>query len=140
MNHLTANPVSEQACEAGQCPLCGGANGCQLCTAAAYRGSCWCMSANIPDELLARVPAELRNKACLCSGCVTAFHREGSAGGAGFDLAWAGVPLSSVNYLRFDVLSGVAYIDAVSVVPEPGTLSLTILSLGAFLFGCRKNK
>ena len=64
----------------------------------------------------------------------------GSAGGAGFDLAWAGVPLSSVNYLRFDVLSGVAYIDAVSVVPEPGTLSLTILSLGAFLFGRRKNK
>ena len=80
MNHLTANPVSEQACEAGQCPLCGGANGCQLCTAAAYKGSCWCMSANIPDELLARVPAELRNKACLCSGCVTAFHRERSAG------------------------------------------------------------
>ena len=79
MNHLTANPVSEQACEAGQCPLCGGANGCQLCTAAAYKGSCWCMSANIPDELLARVPAELRNKACLCSGCVTAFHRERAA-------------------------------------------------------------
>ena len=75
-NQIATNPVSEQACDASQCPLCGGANGCQLCTTAAYKGSCWCMSANIPDELLARVPAELRNKACLCSGCVSAFHRE----------------------------------------------------------------
>jgi hypothetical protein len=46
----------------------------------------------------------------------------GSAGGTGFDLAWAGVPLTSVDYVRFDVLSGDAYIDAVSevqAVPEP---------------------
>lgn len=64
----------------------------------------------------------------------------GSAGGAGFDLAWAGVPLSSANYLRLDVVSGVAYIDAVSVVPEPTTVSLGLLSLGAFLFARRKNK
>ena len=37
------------------------------------------MTASIPDELLARVPAELRNKACLCSTCVTSFHCERSA-------------------------------------------------------------
>ncbi len=46
----------------------------------------------------------------------------GSAGGTGFDLSWAGVPLSSVDYVRFEVVSGSAYIDAVSevqAVPEP---------------------
>jgi len=57
----------------------------------------------------------------------------GSAGGAGFDLSWAldgsnqSVFLSSVDFVRLDVVSGVAYIDAVSAVPEPtaGSLVLT---------------
>ena len=64
----------------------------------------------------------------------------GSAGGAGFDLSWASVPLSSVSYLRLNVASGVAYIDAVSVVPEPTTVSLGMLSLGVFFFARRKNQ
>lgn len=81
-NHITISPIGGPAGTAGQCPLCGGANGCQLCTTAAYKGSCWCMTANIPDELLARVPADLRNKACLCSGCVAAFHRDRAGAGA----------------------------------------------------------
>ena len=57
----------------------------------------------------------------------------GSGGGAGFDLAWAvdgsnqRVALSSVSFLRLDVLSGQAYIDAVSVVPEPATWLLALL-------------
>lgn len=45
----------------------------------------------------------------------------GSAGGAGLDLAWAGSPLSSVSFVRLEVLSDAAYIDAISVVPEPAT-------------------
>ncbi|MGD0614753.1 MAG: hypothetical protein ABSA69_04830 [Verrucomicrobiota bacterium] len=58
----------------------------------------------------------------------------GSAGGAGFDLSWAingnnqSVPLSAVNYVRLDDLSGVAYIDAISVVPEPSVVSLALLA------------
>jgi hypothetical protein len=28
----------------------------------------------IPEALLAQVPAALRNKACICRTCVTAFH------------------------------------------------------------------
>jgi hypothetical protein len=56
--------------------LCGGANDCQHCTAAAYKGPCWCTTARIPDELIARVPAEARNKACICRACVQQFHRE----------------------------------------------------------------
>ena len=61
------------------CPLCGGQNDCQLCTNAAYKGPCWCASTSIPGELLARVPAELRNRACICRNCVKAFHRETTA-------------------------------------------------------------
>ena len=74
-NSIAANPVSESACVAGHCPLCGGDNGCPLCAVAAYTGSCWCMTANISDDLLARVPAELRNRACLCAVCVAGFPR-----------------------------------------------------------------
>jgi hypothetical protein len=65
----------------------------------------------------------------------------GSAGGAGFDLAWAidsngqSVSLSSVDYVRLDVLNDgtPAYIDAISVVPEPATWTLAIASAGLFL-------
>ncbi len=54
----------------------------------------------------------------------------GSGGGTGFSLSWArdemgaAVELDSASYLRFEVLSGRAEFDAVSVVravPEPGT-------------------
>jgi hypothetical protein len=57
------------------CPLCGEPNECQLCTVAAYKGPCWCATVSIPDELLARVPAEQRNRACICKNCVTQFHQ-----------------------------------------------------------------
>jgi hypothetical protein len=65
----------------------------------------------------------------------------GSAGGAGFDLGWAidgngqSVSLSSVDYVRLDVLSDgtPAYIDAISVVPEPATWTLALIGAGLFL-------
>jgi len=57
------------------CPLCQQPNDCQLCTTAAYKGACWCMTVEIPEALLAQVPADSRNKACICRDCVTAFHR-----------------------------------------------------------------
>jgi len=65
----------------------------------------------------------------------------GSAGGAGFDLAWAtdgmgqSVSLPSVDYVRLDVLNDgtSAYIDAISVVPEPATWTLAITGVGLFL-------
>jgi hypothetical protein len=61
---------------ASQCPLCGGENDCQLCSVATYKGPCWCESVSIPEALLARVPPEQRNTACICRACVTTFHRE----------------------------------------------------------------
>lgn len=58
-----------------RCPLCGGPNECQLCTADAYKGPCWCAKVTVPEDLLALVPADLRNQACVCKQCVTNFHR-----------------------------------------------------------------
>jgi hypothetical protein len=65
----------------------------------------------------------------------------GSAGGAGFDIAWAingsdqSVSLPSIDYIRLDVLNDgtPAYIDAISVVPEPTTLAMAITGAGLFL-------
>jgi hypothetical protein len=59
--------------DAGQCPLCGQPNECQLCTAAAYKGPCWCAKMEIPETLLAQVPAALRNRACICRACIESF-------------------------------------------------------------------
>jgi len=61
-----------------RCPLCGGANECQICSPAAFKGLCWCIQAQIPEELLAQVPPDLRNKACICRACVLAFQRKHS--------------------------------------------------------------
>ncbi|MEI9959604.1 MAG: cysteine-rich CWC family protein [Limisphaerales bacterium] len=61
--------------DAGCCPLCGQPNECQLCTNAAYKGPCWCAKVKIPDELLAQIPPEACNKACVCRDCIVAFHQ-----------------------------------------------------------------
>ncbi len=68
----------------------------------------------------------------------------GSAGGAGFDLAWAvdgnnqSVTLPEVNFVRLENLSGVAYIDAISAVPEPTTVALALA--GASLLWLQRRK
>ncbi|HTB82327.1 MAG TPA: cysteine-rich CWC family protein [Candidatus Sulfotelmatobacter sp.] len=58
------------------CPLCGGANACQRCSPAVHKGPCWCASVEIPAELLARVPENFRNRACICRSCVEEFHSQ----------------------------------------------------------------
>ncbi len=63
----------------------------------------------------------------------------GSAGGAGYDLGWAqdanGQPVSleSANFVRIEVLSGMAYVDGLAIVPEPS--AWMILALGAVPLG-----
>jgi hypothetical protein len=65
----------------------------------------------------------------------------GSAGGAGFDIAWAvnnlnqSVSLATIDYIKLDVLNDgtPAYIDAISVVPEPATWILAMTGAGLFL-------
>ena len=55
------------------CPLCGRPNDCQLCGTACHKGPCWCASVAIPEELVARVPVELKNRACICKECIAEF-------------------------------------------------------------------
>ena len=67
----------------------------------------------------------------------------GSGGGTGFDIAWAqdtnNLPanLSSIGYVRVDVVSGKSEIDAFSVVspvPEPSVLALGVFgAMAAFV-------
>ena len=58
----------------------------------------------------------------------------GSAGGTGYSLAWAqdadgnSVALSSADFLRIEVASGVVDLDAIAAVPEPGILNLLLLA------------
>jgi prepilin-type N-terminal cleavage/methylation domain-containing protein/prepilin-type processing-associated H-X9-DG protein len=58
------------------CPLCGGGNACQLCSPAIYKGQCWCTHEEIAAELLARVPENFRNRACICQKCIEKFRIE----------------------------------------------------------------
>ncbi len=32
---------------------------------------CWCLSVEFPPELLAQIPAEAQQKACVCEKCAT---------------------------------------------------------------------
>jgi hypothetical protein len=62
--------------EPESCPLCGGPNDCQLCGVGSHKGPCWCASIAVPEELLARVAPELKNRACICRQCVAAFLQQ----------------------------------------------------------------
>ncbi len=53
----------------GLCPLCGEPNDCQLCVPVASN-ACWCAQVEFPAELIARVPLEFRNRACICRNCL----------------------------------------------------------------------
>lgn len=50
------------------CPLCGRSSECGV---AAGKGieECWCSRVCFPPDLLARVPAEMRDRACICAAC-----------------------------------------------------------------------
>jgi hypothetical protein len=69
----------------------------------------------------------------------------GSAGGTGFDLAWArdgngnNVALASASFLRIGVESGKSEIDAVAVVPEPTSMVLFLSGVALLCLFQRKN-
>jgi hypothetical protein len=72
----------------------------------------------------------------------------GSAGGTGFDLAWAvdglnnPVALDNIQFIRVDVLSGRSEIDAFSavMVPEPSTIVLAALGSSLLLIARRNRR
>ncbi|WP_025389045.1 cysteine-rich CWC family protein [Pseudomonas syringae] len=51
------------------CPVCGFSNQCSLADPRAADQPCWCFSENIDLALLAALPEDIRNKACLCPRC-----------------------------------------------------------------------
>ncbi|MEP6914739.1 MAG: cysteine-rich CWC family protein [Acidobacteriota bacterium] len=51
------------------CPLCGGPN---QCGNALGKSACWCYSTVIPDEVLAKIPEDQRDVACVCARCAAA--------------------------------------------------------------------
>ena len=55
-----------------RCPLCGETNGCGM---AAGKGDCWCKGVKIAAEVLAEIPAEARERACICERCATGTRR-----------------------------------------------------------------
>ncbi len=51
------------------CPVCGAANRCAPAASGTFDVPCWCTQAAISPAALARVPQDLRGKACLCPAC-----------------------------------------------------------------------
>lgn len=53
------------------CPLCGAANECAPALQGKCGVECWCTSVTVSQKALARIPDELKGKACLCRACAT---------------------------------------------------------------------
>lgn len=51
------------------CPLCGGPNGCAPAQSGSFASPCWCQTQGIDAQARARVPPQLRGKACICARC-----------------------------------------------------------------------
>lgn len=54
---------------ADKCPLCGFNNTCSLSDPRTATQPCWCFSVTIDPARLEALPANLRNRACLCPRC-----------------------------------------------------------------------
>jgi hypothetical protein len=59
-----------------RCPICGADNHCAV---ARGRGACWCFTRPIPDAVLAKIPPEARDRACVCQACACGNHSRSDA-------------------------------------------------------------
>lgn len=63
------------------CPLCGGVNQCAMEiereSGVKQAAPCWCTEVKFDADLLARVPPEKRNLACICAACATSVDLQG---------------------------------------------------------------
>lgn len=68
----------------------------------------------------------------------------GSGGGASYDISWAqdglgqSVSLTSIEFVRVEVLAGNAEIDGIVAVPEPTLLSLAMIGAATLVYARRK--
>lgn len=51
------------------CPACGASNDCSLADPRTVDRACWCYGVSIDPAVLQALPAELRDKSCLCPAC-----------------------------------------------------------------------
>ncbi len=51
------------------CPLCGRRNHCAQADSSTPVEDCWCFASVVDPAVLGRLPAEQRNRACLCPRC-----------------------------------------------------------------------
>ncbi len=69
---MSAHPPSV---DPTRCPLCGQDNRCAMEVERATgqaQPPCWCLGARFTPELLERIPAASRGRACLCARCAAA--------------------------------------------------------------------
>ncbi|TIH07233.1 cysteine-rich CWC family protein [Pseudomonas leptonychotis] len=64
--------------EAIRCPSCGQLNQCAQATANAPVEHCWCFDITVDALALTQLPAEQRNRACLCPRCAQGLHEPAS--------------------------------------------------------------
>ena len=63
-----------------KCPLCGLINQCAMeieRETGVKQAPCWCAAVRFDADLLARVPPEKRNLACICAACATSMVLQG---------------------------------------------------------------
>jgi len=60
------------------CPLCGAPNECAPARSGTHDTPCWCWNITIDPAILAKIPPEARNEACLCRRCATGETSNGS--------------------------------------------------------------
>lgn len=56
------------------CPICAEPNNCM----AHCDEPCWCNQVKVPKELLALVPENKKNQACICLNCIQNFKENPS--------------------------------------------------------------
>jgi hypothetical protein len=65
------------------CPLCGHVNQCAMViereSGIKQTEPCWCTAIKFDADLLARVPPEKRNLACICAACATSSDLQGQS-------------------------------------------------------------
>jgi hypothetical protein len=64
-------PMSITPLHAPLCPICGKPNACAASEAGSFEVDCWCRDVDFSEALIARVPAGLRGRACICRACAT---------------------------------------------------------------------